>query len=144
MTPFDQLFQQQHQISELSHILNAVIQDRLLCDNAVTSRLFQEYTDRVIKHLDLENRTLYSQLLTSSDQAVINIANRHLEGGREINKLFSSFVKRYYRKGLYVRDHVRFVAETHDMLEMVLDRLQSETEELYPLVRQAEGAAKAA
>lgn len=142
MVPFDQLYQQQHEISELSNLLCYVIQDRELCDNSLTSKMFQDYIAKVRKHLDLENSTLYSCLLTSNDKKINNIAKRNLEGGKEVNKMFKTFVKRWDRNGLRVgSEHTSFVKEAHEMIGLVLDRIQRETEELYPLARKFDCAA---
>ena len=43
---------------------------------------------------------------------------------------------------LAIADHQRFHKETEEMFALVLDRIQNETEKLYPLVRELAGDMK--
>jgi len=45
---------------------------------------------------------------------------------------------------LAIHDHERFLKETEEMFGLVLDRIQNETEKLYPLVRELAGDMKRA
>ena len=40
---------------------------------------------------------------------------------------------------LAIADHERFLKDLEEMFELVLDRIQMETEKLYPLVRELSG-----
>jgi hypothetical protein len=47
-------------------------------------------------------------------------------------------------KELMIRNHKKFVKETEEVMEIVFDRIQRETEHLYPLVRKVTGDDKIA
>lgn len=71
-----------------------------------------------------------------------NIANRFMGGSREINRIFSAYLKRWCKlrsKQLVIREYDAFMKDTQEMFDLVLDRIQSETEHLYPAVRQVTG-----
>ncbi len=135
MISFDRFYVQQHEIAEITQVLATLIQERPLCDNSITGKLFEQYTQKVADHLDLEGKLLYSKLLTSGDRARVNTANSFLEGSREIKRIFQRFTKRWCRHGLRVDDHASFVTETTEMFELVRQRIVDATEKLYPAVR---------
>jgi hypothetical protein len=135
MIPFEQLYQQQQEISELGEILEHLLSKRELVDNRITAELFDQYTAKVNHHLDMQSQLICSRLLTSKNSDAVKHANRSLEGGREIKRIFTSFIRQWYRKGLRVSDHSTFFNDTVKMIGLVRDRIQSETELLYPLVR---------
>jgi hypothetical protein len=45
---------------------------------------------------------------------------------------------------MIIKDHQAFVNETEDMFRLVLNRIQDETEQLYPLIRKVGGDAQVA
>ncbi|MBF0219904.1 MAG: hypothetical protein HQL49_10315 [Gammaproteobacteria bacterium] len=136
MIPFDELYQEQDAISELTQVITALIQKRRLCDNRITNQLFNQFTEMVNKHLDRESQLVCSCLLTSHNKEAVKHAMRSLEGGKEIKRIFNQFVRKWFRKGsLHIKEHSLFVQEAEEMVELVLDRFQTETEILYPLAR---------
>ena len=59
----------------------------------------------------------------------------------EIKRIFSDYLKDYCfeRRGtLHIKDYESFVTDTNQMFDLVLDRIQRETEHLYPLIRKLE------
>jgi hypothetical protein len=77
-------------------------------------------------------------LLSSGDQKLSNVANRFMGGSREINRIFSGYLKRWCkvkRKELVIREYDKFMQDTEEMFRLVLDRIQDETEHLYPAVK---------
>ena len=138
MIPFDELNQQNHEITELCKVLSVLIQDRSMCDTGITCELFERFSTKVKDHLDLEDRTLYSKLLAHEEKSINQQALRSLNGSKEIKRLFNGYMSRWCRKGLCVFNHETFVKETDDMFRLLLDRIQTEVEQLYPLVRELE------
>jgi len=64
-------------------------------------------------------------------------------GSKEIKRIFAQYLSewcRLKRKKLVIREYDQFLKETHEMFELVLDRLQDETEQLYPVIRDMIGA----
>ena len=63
-------------------------------------------------------------------------------GSREINRIFSAYLKRWCKlkkKELVIREYDTFMSDTQEMFDIVLERIQSETEHLYPAVRRLSG-----
>ena len=139
MISFEQLHEQNHKITELTNILEHLLGDRSLCDSQVTCDLFFDYVNTVKDHMAVTDSGMYSQLLSSGDQKLSNVANRFIGGSREINRIFSAYLKRWCkikRKELVIREYDAFMKDTEEMFQLVLDRIQNETEHLYPAVNQ--------
>jgi len=147
MLTYDQLNAQNDRITELTNVLDSLLSDRSLCDSSVTSELFFRYVSRVKEHLELTDSKLYSQLLTQGDSSITNTANRFMGGSKEIKRIFAKYLKKWCRlqkQQLLVTNYDEFTEETKDIFEMVLDRIQDETEHLYPLIREVRGDDQAA
>ena len=142
MVSYQELHQQNHKITELTNILQHLLGDRSLCDSAVTCDLFFDYVTAVKEHMAVTDSAMYSRLLGSGDQKLNNIANRFMGGSREINRIFSAYLKRWCKlkkKELVIREYDTFMSDTQEMFDIVLERIQSETEHLYPAVRRLSG-----
>ena len=142
MISYAELHQQNHKITELTNILEHLLGDRSLCDSQVTCDLFFDYVNTVKDHLAVTDSAMYSKLLGSGDQKMSNVANRFMGGSREINRIFSAYLKRWCKvksKTLVIREYDAFMRDTQEMFEMVLDRIQNETEHLYPAVQRVTG-----
>lgn len=140
MITFEELNDHHHKILALSKVLECVIKERSLCDNDVTCDLFFQYVQQVREHLDVEDRHLYAPLLNYEERAVSNVAKRFLSGSVEIKRVFDLYTRKWCKKrALIIKDHPEFVKETKDMFRLVLNRIQDETEKMYPLVRKIRG-----
>jgi len=136
MISFEELTEQNHKIAELSKVLSYIIEDRSICDTEVTCDLFFDYAQRVQEHLDVEERELYQALLIHSEKTVNNTAHRFLSGSTAIRKVFKQYLKRWCgNHSLRIRDHGLFVKDTREMFALILQRIQDETEHLYPTVK---------
>jgi hypothetical protein len=65
-----------------------------------------------------------------------------MSGEVEIKKVFAEYLKKWCSKRgkeLRIGDYEAFAKETEEMFEMVLDRIQDESEKLFPLVREVTG-----
>jgi hypothetical protein len=145
MITYESLNEQNHKITELTNILSLLLKDRSLCDSEITCDLFFDYVDRVKNHFDVTDRHLYTQLLATGDQSVKNTASRFMGGSKEIKRIFAEYLKKWCKlrsHQLVIRQYDQFIAETDDMFRMVLDRIQDETEHLYPTVRKITGDAQ--
>jgi hypothetical protein len=142
MITYEALHQQNHKITELTNILSLLLKERSLCDSEVTCDLFFDYVERVKHHFDVIDSHLYSRLLSNGEQRVKNTASRFMGGSKEIKRIFGDYLKKWCKlrsRQLVIRQYDQFIAETDEMFQMVLDRIQDETEHLYPLVRQVTG-----
>jgi hypothetical protein len=141
MTAFSQLHAQNHKITELSNVFLYLIQSREMCDTETACDVFFEYTGKVREHIELVDRELCGKLISYPDQAVKNTADRFLSGSTEIKRIFNQYLRDWCsepRRRLTIRDHAEFISETEQMFALVLDRIQRETEHLYPLIRKIE------
>ena len=142
MVSFEELHQQNHKITELTNILQHLLGDRSLCDSEVTCDLFFDYVNAVKEHMAVTDSGMYSKLLGSGDQKLNNVANRFMGGSREINRIFSAYLKRWCKiknRELVIKEYDAFMKDTQEMFDIVLDRIQGETEHLYPAVRKLIG-----
>lgn len=147
MITFEQLHSQNHEITELSNVFTYLIAERSMCDTQIACDVFFDYVEKVRNHLEVVDKHLYTKLLNSPDQAVRQRADRFMSGSHEIKRLFKSYLAKWSSasgRTLRIRNHKKFVSETRDMMDIVLDRLQRETEHLYPLVRKVTGDSKIA
>ena len=136
MLSFDELYEENHKISELSKVLSHLIEDRLLCDSSVTANLFFKYIDHVKHHLNTEERELYQPLLMASNNKTKNIANQFLSGSGEIKRVLKQYLKRWCRGDtLWIKNHNLFIQESREIFRLVDARIIDEIEKLYPLVR---------
>ena len=145
MVTYEELNTQNHKITELSNVLSFLIKDRSLCDTETCCSMFYNYMDQVNDHVHKVDANLYSDLLKHSSTEVNNTAKNFMSGSQEIKRIMNRYVKRWCDKknhGLSIGGHHdEFIKETDEMFEMILNRIQDETEHLYPMIRRVLNAA---
>lgn len=139
MITYDDLNEQNHRITELSNVLSYLFKDRSMCDTDSCCSLFNNYVDLVKEHVDTVDRNMYRELLGSPDEKINNVAKNFMSGSVEVKKILKSFSKQWCpskNKGdLKISNHEVFLDATNELFDIVLQRIQDETEHLYPLVR---------
>lgn len=146
MATFDDLNRQNHKLTELSNVLLYLFQDRAMCDTETACTLFYSFMDKFNEHMGLVDH-LYQGLLSDKEQKVNNTAQLFMSGEQELKRIIAQYKKKWCdksRKELKLADHERFMKDTEELFEMVLSRIQDETEHLYPLVREIRGDSKTA
>lgn len=147
MITYDELHAQNHSITELSNVLRYLFKERTMCDTGACCELFYRYTEKVREHIDVVDKNLYSKLLTHEDHNIQKLAKNFMSGSQEIKKIMSSYIKQWCPKKkadtLAIAEHDRFLKESEEMFDLILDRIQNETEKLYPLVRELNGETRA-
>jgi hypothetical protein len=144
MITFDELNTQNHKITELSNVLLYLFNDRSMCDTETACSLFFNYIEKVKDHLGVVDH-LYASLLTDDDEKVNNVARLFMSGEQEIKKIVTQYVKKWCNRNkheLVISDYDQFLEDTREIFEFVLSRIQDETENLYPLVREIRGDSK--
>ena len=143
MISYDELHAQNHKITELSNLLEHVLTERSLCDNGECCKLFSNYMDEVNRHMEAVDRNLYSELLLSEDAHINNAAKSFMNGTVEIRRIMKQYVSKWCNKadGQFVfgksgKNYDQFLDDSSAMFHIILDRIQKETEGLYPLVQQ--------
>jgi hypothetical protein len=143
MITYDELHAQNHDITELSNVLLYLFRERSMCDTGTCCELFYRYMGKVKEHVDIVDTNLYSKLLAHPDHKIQDLARNFMSGSQEIKKIMAAYTKEWCPRKkadtLAIAEHDRFLKESEEMFEMVLHRIQSETEKLYPLVREISG-----
>ena len=137
MITYSELNDQIHRITELSNVLRYLFADRSMCDTGSCCELFYRYIDLVKKHIELVDKHMYKDLLISPDEKINNVAKNFMSGSVEIKRILKGFTKTWCdkTKSLHIKDHARFLKDTDELFDLVLQRILDETERLYPLVR---------
>jgi hemerythrin-like domain-containing protein len=142
MITYQELHEQIHQITEISNVFLYLIENRKMCDSKITCDLFFDYVEKVKAHLEVEDKSLYTVILKGGDDRARKTAEKFLSGSVEIKRIFQDYLKKWSRKEkhkLVIANYPEFINETRDMFELVLNRFQDETEQLYPLARKISG-----
>ena len=142
MITFDELHRENHKITELSNVFLYLIKERSMCDTDIACDVFFDYVTKVNHHLELVDKHLYTKLLNSPDEGVRQKADRFMSGSTEVKRIFKAYLNKWSkqsRRELIIRNHKKFMQDTQDVMDIVLDRIQRETEHLYPLVRKVTG-----
>jgi succinate dehydrogenase flavin-adding protein (antitoxin of CptAB toxin-antitoxin module) len=143
MIIYEDLHRENHNITELSNVLLYLFRDRAMCDTTTCCELFHRFTDKIYDHIDLVERNLYSGLLTHDDHTIQSVAKNFMSGSQEIKKLVAAYMKKWCPKQpgetMEIREYEHFLSESEEMFSLVLERIQDETEKLYPLVRELNG-----
>ncbi len=138
MITYTELNEQNHRITELSNVLRYLFKERSMCDTGSCCDLFYHYMDLVQKHIDVVDKDMYSDLLSSPDEKINNVAKNFMSGTVEIKKILKEFNRSWCKKNrtsLQIKDHGEFLNDTDQLFDIVLQRILDETEHLYPLVR---------
>jgi hypothetical protein len=142
MIDLTELHHQNHKITEISNVYRYLVRNRAMCDTEIASRLLLDYLGKVGEHLDLVDRRLAAGLLTSPDPRSQNLARKFVAESSFLKKLLAEYARRWTRQtrpSLLIKDHGGFVKDTEEIFDLVLDRIQRETEHLYPLCRALPG-----
>ena len=140
MVTYDELHAENHDITELSNVLLYLFKERSMCDTGTCCDLLYRYTEKVKHHIDTVDKNLYSKLLTHKDREIQQLAKNFMAGSQEIKKIIAAYKKTWCPKKkadtLEISKYDQFLKESEDLFELILKRIQDETEKLYPLVRE--------
>lgn len=142
MVTYEQLNTDIHEVTELSNVLDYLIDNRPLLDTETACQLFYRYFDTVAEHLDQVDKNLYRPLLGSSISDATRVAEKYMSGSQEIKRVIHDYMRQWCNKkqsSLKIANYDRFKEETRKIFSLVLLRMQDEVEHLYPAVREATG-----
>lgn len=145
MITYDELHEQIHKITEISNVFLYLIEDRRMCDTQITCDLFFDYVEKVKNHLEIQDHSLYSAILHDGDAEAKKVAENFMSGSIEIKRIFQRYLRKWSKQGkhqLVISNYPTFNKETQEMFDLVLNRIQDETEKLYPLIRSISGDSK--
>ena len=138
MIDLSELHSQNHNITEVSNVYRYLMRNRSLCDTEIANKLLFDYVQQVGEHLELVDRSVAKRLLAAHDPRTQNLAREFTSESGFLKKLIFEYLRQWSRKRsrqLLIKDHDTFVRDTEEMFDLVLDRIQRETEHLYPLWR---------
>lgn len=145
MITYEDLHKQNHEITEISNVFLYLIEERAMCDTQITCELFFDYIDKVKQHLEIQDNHMYTILLSAGDSDSKHAAENFMSGSKEIKRIFKSYIDKWSSKknhALRIANYDRFKQETREMFDLVLKRIQDETEHLFPLVKEISGDMK--
>jgi len=135
MISIDQLNKQNLKITELSSVLSYLFESKEMCNTEATCDLFMQYAEQVVEHLYVEEKEVYRELLNHDDIKVKNTTNDFFSGSIEIKRVFNEYVGRWCKnKQLRVTKHTEFIQDSKEVFDLVLNRIDAETNILYPMV----------
>ena len=136
MISVSELSQQNEKIKELSAVLQYLIENKEMCNSKITCDLFMTYAEEVVDHLYVEEKEVYRHLLNHADPKVKNTTKDFFSGSIEIKRVFNEYLGRWCKnKTLRVVRHGEFVKDSHEIFDLVLNRIDAETNVLYPMVK---------
>jgi len=143
MIDLEALHEQNHKLTELSNVFAYLVRERALCDTETASRLFFDYGDRLPVHLSQVDLLVKRYLLADPDPRRVNLARKLVADSRLLRSNYDKFLTHWTdssRRRFRIADHQAFVRETDELFELILDRIQRETEFLYPLLKKMDSA----
>ncbi len=104
--------------------------------NARTAyQLMCELAEKVKEHLAEEDKGLYPTLLIHENPAVKSIAWGFISGEKPLRKTFDEYTKKWL-KNCDFNFNADFVAETNEMFDMLLARIDREERILFPKLQE--------
>jgi len=137
MAVFEDIHVHNHRLMELSNVLMYLLRERAMCDTETANSLFCETLNKIDEHLEMVDR-LYPKLLNTKETKAHNAAKSFMSGEIELKRIIADYKKAWFakhRQELRISDHSQFIKDTGELFDIVLSRIQDETEHLYPLVR---------
>ena len=134
MVNINDLKNENNGINDLINVLRHLINDEDLRDNPVFCDLMGKFSNSVETHLSHEDRSIYSELLTNKDDHIHEVANQFLTNTNELRRQMKGFIKRWCNQKNNNSEHSEFVKNTHEIFQLVNERIELETSKLFPII----------
>jgi len=89
---------------------------------------------KVREHLALEDREVYPRLLLYGDSAIVSLVTQYKNGIGNLLPRFNFYIENWSNKAKIQEHSTDFIRETNEILNALLQRVETEDAELYPLV----------
>ena len=135
LTSFDKLIAEHDELEAAAQLLLLTANCREFDVDAVMairSKLAMDLADHLIK----EDGLVYPHLLASSDASISNAAGTFITDFQDIASVWSGYVD-YWTPANIMADVQGFRDMTHVVVKRLIDRIQRENDELYPLALRA-------
>lgn len=134
MYTLDELKKQNQEISDLCEVLSILMEQTGLHDNPVVCELMNRFKEKVWMHLVFEDNTIYTALASHSDSEVSQIAQEFHNSAKSIKKRFTGFVRNWCHPANDDAQHAQLKHESREIFKQIVDRIQYENEQMFPLV----------
>lgn len=123
-----------HRVCELIKVVSVLVRNEQVVGTRTVFDLLTELAAEVEEQFDLEDKSLYSHMLTHQDHQVKATATRFLSGESELKRIFCDYAAKWCKQFSAVEAHPQaFARDTEQVFQMLLDRGRHVDEELYPL-----------
>lgn len=134
MYSLDELKQQNRDIAELCQVLEVLTDKYELRGNSYLCDLISTFYDKVWMHLMFEDKSLYTDLLTSHNADTVAAANNFHDSAKALKKRFGGHIKKWCHHDASKEEYGEFTRQMHDVIASVMERVKVENEEIFPLV----------
>lgn len=135
MYSLEELEQQNRDIANLCQVLLVLVQESKLRGNPYVCDLVSRFYDKVWMHLMFEDKSLYTDLLNSQDQSVVEQVTAFHDSAKALKKRFGSHIKQWCHLDADEEEHAAFKGEMMDVIAAIMERVAAENEQMIPLVR---------
>jgi len=132
MIPIAQLKKEHAELRELIKTISTLLADQPVKKTQVFSDLFEQFVQKLKNHLQLEDETLYPELLIHEDSHIKNIAARFLSGTRTVNRFFNDYLKNWHNQSFKIDR--QFLEETQVLFDFLEKRIAAEEKEFFSVV----------
>ena len=136
MLPVSELQTENHEIDDLRVVLSVLIRNSDLRGNPVFCELLDRFRSKLESHLNHESRALYPQMLSHRDNDINKIASSFLNNTHELERILTGYSKRWC-KNYHSGARESFIEETEEIFRLVDERLQMESQHLFPALSEA-------
>ncbi len=134
MYTLSELKKQNQEISDLIEVISVLVQEHKLMTNPFVCDLVTRFNEKVWMHLVFEDNSIYAELVKHHNPEVSKIAAEFHESAKEIRKEFSTYMKQWCKVSGADHHKQAFCEQTKAILEKIKQRIDYETEKMFPLV----------
>ena len=130
--PIARLRKEHLELRELIKAISTLLTDQPVKKTQVFSDLFEQLVQKLKDHLQLEDETLYPELLIHEDSHIKNIAARFLSGTRTVNRFLNEYLKNWHHQDFKIDR--QFLEETQVLFDFLDKRITAEEKEFFSVV----------
>ena len=134
MYTLSELKKQNQEISDLIEVISTLIKEHKLMNNPFVCDLVTRFNEKVWMHLVFEENSIYTELAKHHNPKISEIASEFHESSRIIRKDFSAYMKQWCKASGEDHHQQAFCEQTEIMLQKIKDRIDYETNKMFPLV----------
>ena len=132
-------FKRQHrEIRELvNKIKSSLLIDLLQTEPASVRYILSTLSGKLLMHLAMEDQFLYPSLMEKNDPILRATAQKFLTEMGDLVDVFKNYSQKWLRPSLIQADPRAFIEDSNQIFHALLQRIDQEDQELYPLSEEA-------